>query len=59
MRTTQQLSITLPHDLADAVKTKVQQVRYTTESEVIREGLRTRFRVTPNHWTLYNSEKGA
>ena len=40
MRTTQQLSITLPNDMADAVKAKVQAGEYATESEVIRDGLR-------------------
>ena len=40
MRTTQQLSITLPKDMADAVKTKVRTGEYATESEVIRDGLR-------------------
>lgn len=40
MRTTQQLSITLPKDMADAVKTKVRSGEYASESEVIRDGLR-------------------
>ena len=40
MRTTQKLSISLPHDMADAVRTKVQSGDYASESEVIREGLR-------------------
>ena len=40
MRTTQQLSITLPNDMADAVKTKVRSGEYATESEVISDGLR-------------------
>ena len=40
MRTTQQLSITLPNDMADVVKTKVQSGEYASESEVIRDGLR-------------------
>lgn len=40
MRTTQQLSITLPNDMADAVKSKVATGEYATESEVIRDGLR-------------------
>ena len=39
MRTTQQLSITLPNEMADAVKAKVQAGEYATESEVIRDGL--------------------
>jgi putative addiction module CopG family antidote len=41
MRTTQQLSITLPTEMADAVKSKVAAGEYATESEVIRDGLRT------------------
>lgn len=40
MRTTQQMSITLPNDMADAVKTKVRSGEYASESEVIRDGLR-------------------
>lgn len=40
MRTTQQFSITLPNDMADAVKGKVALGEYATESEVIRDGLR-------------------
>lgn len=40
MRTTQQMSITLPHELASMVKAKVQGGGYASESEVIREGLR-------------------
>jgi antitoxin ParD1/3/4 len=40
MRTTQQLSITLPNDMADVIKSKVKTGEYATESEVIRDGLR-------------------
>ena len=40
MRTTQQLSITLPNEMANAIKAKVHAGEYATESEVIREGLR-------------------
>jgi len=40
MRTTQQMSITLPNDLADIVKAKVRTGEYASESEVIRDGLR-------------------
>ena len=40
MRTTQQLSITLPNEMADAVKEKVASGEYASESEVIRDGLR-------------------
>ena len=41
MRTTQQFSITLPHEMAEMVRTKVESGEYATESEVIRDGLRT------------------
>jgi antitoxin ParD1/3/4 len=40
MRTTQQFSITLPNEMAEAVKSKVASGEYATESEVIRDGLR-------------------
>lgn len=40
MRTTQQFSITLPNEMAEAVKSKVAAGEYATESEVIRDGLR-------------------
>lgn len=41
MRTTQQMSITLPNEMADVVKSKVRAGEYASESEVIRDGLRT------------------
>ena len=41
MRSTRQLSITLPHDMAQLVRAKVQNGEYATESEVVRDGLRT------------------
>jgi putative addiction module CopG family antidote len=41
MRTTQSLSITLPREMAQMVKAKVASGEYATESEVIRDGLRT------------------
>ena len=41
MRTTQQMSITQPIDMADVVKAKVRTGEYASESEVIRDGLRT------------------
>ena len=40
-RPTQQFSITLPHEMAAAVKAKLAGGEYSTESEVIREGLRS------------------
>ncbi len=40
MRTTQAISITLPHDMLDMVRAKVASGDYASESEVIREGLR-------------------
>jgi putative addiction module CopG family antidote len=41
MRSTQQFSITLPNEMAEAVRAKVAAGEYATESEVIRDGLRT------------------
>lgn len=43
MRTTRQLSITLPNDMADALRDRVSAGEYASESEVIREGLRALF----------------
>lgn len=40
MRTTQQMSITLPVEMAKLVKEKVASGAYASESEVIRDGLR-------------------
>ncbi len=40
MRTTHKMSITLPNEMADAVKAKVASGAYATESEVVRDGLR-------------------
>ncbi|MCP4565119.1 MAG: type II toxin-antitoxin system ParD family antitoxin [Bosea sp.] len=40
MRTTQSLSITLPHEMAQMVKSKVASGEYASESEVVRDGLR-------------------
>lgn len=40
MRSTQQMSITLPVEMAKLVKEKVNSGAYASESEVIREGLR-------------------
>ena len=41
MRNTRAISVTLPHDMAAMVKAKVASGEYATESEVIRDGLRT------------------
>jgi putative addiction module CopG family antidote len=41
MRSTQQLSITLPNEMAEQLRAKVAAGEYATESEVIRDGLRT------------------
>ncbi len=41
MRTTQQFSITLPNEMAEVLRAKVAAGEYATESEVIRDGLRT------------------
>jgi len=40
MRTTQQFSITLPHEMAELVRARVDSGEYASESEVIRDGLR-------------------
>ena len=40
MRSTQQFSITLPHEMAEMVHAKVESGEYASESEVIRDGLR-------------------
>lgn len=40
MRSTTQFSITLPHEMAEMVRAKVQSGEYASESEVIRDGLR-------------------
>lgn len=43
MRTTRQLSITLPNDMAGALRERVRSGAHGSESEVIREGLRALF----------------
>jgi antitoxin ParD1/3/4 len=43
MRTTRQLSITLPNEMAEALRHRVRSGEYASESEVIREGLRALF----------------
>lgn len=40
MRSTRQLSVTLPNEMAALVRAKVASGEYASESEVIREGLR-------------------
>lgn len=40
MRTTQQYSITLPHDMAEIVEQKIESGAYATVSEVVRDGMR-------------------
>src|ERR1700686_5687195 len=40
MRTTQAISITLPHDIVQMIKGKVASGEYASESEVVRDGLR-------------------
>lgn len=40
MRSTRQFSITLPHEMAEMVRSKVESGEYASESEVIRDGLR-------------------
>jgi antitoxin ParD1/3/4 len=39
MKPKQLLNITLPNEMAEAIKTKVRAGEYATESEVIREGV--------------------
>ena len=39
MRTTQQFSITLPHDMAEAVESKIKSGAYASVSEVVRDGV--------------------
>lgn len=39
-RTTKQFSITLPNEMADAVRAKVAPGEYASESEVLRDGFR-------------------
>lgn len=43
VRTTRQLSITLPHQMAEDLKQRVASGAYASESEVIRDGLRVLF----------------
>ncbi len=40
MRTTQQFSITLPHDMAEIVEGKIKTGAYASVSEVVRDGVR-------------------
>jgi putative addiction module CopG family antidote len=40
MRTTQQLSITLPKEMAAQIRARVMSGEYASESEVVRDGLR-------------------
>jgi putative addiction module CopG family antidote len=41
MRSTQQLSITLPREMAEQIEKKVESGAYASVSEVIRDGIRT------------------
>lgn len=43
MRTTRQLSITLPNEMAQILQQRVRSGEYASESEVIRDGLRALF----------------
>ena len=40
MRSTQQFSITLPHDMAEVIERIVQSGAYASASEVVRDGVR-------------------
>ncbi|MDI7776429.1 type II toxin-antitoxin system ParD family antitoxin [Asticcacaulis sp. EMRT-3] len=41
MRSTQQFSITVPNEMADMIRAKVRSGEYASESEVVRDGLRS------------------
>ena len=41
MRTTRQMSVTLPLEMADIVRARVESAEYASEREVIGEGLRS------------------
>ena len=41
MRTTKPISITLPHEMVRLIKNKVASGEYASESEVVRDGLRS------------------
>ncbi len=43
MRTTRQLRVTLPDEMVDTVRERVASGEYASESEVVRDGLRTLF----------------
>jgi putative addiction module CopG family antidote len=43
MRTTQQFSITLPLEMAEAVESKIKSGAYASVSEVMRDGVRALF----------------
>lgn len=43
IQTTRQLSVTIPNDMADALRERVRSGAYASESEVIRNGLRALF----------------
>ncbi len=40
MRSTQQISVTVPREMAATIKAKVASGEYASESEVVRDGLR-------------------
>jgi antitoxin ParD1/3/4 len=40
VRSTQQLSVTVPHEMAELIRAKVASGEYASESEVVRDGLR-------------------
>jgi putative addiction module CopG family antidote len=41
MRSTRQLSITVPNEMAEMLRNKVESGEYASESEIIRDGLRS------------------
>ena len=53
-----QLNVTLPDELADALKAKVENGEYADESEVIRDSLRVLFE-RDSEWDLLGEEANA
>lgn len=60
MRNTQQLSITLPREMAKQIEKKVESGAYASVSEVVREGIRTLLDrdMSLEHWLREEVVKG-
>ncbi len=56
MRSTQQLSITVPNEMAQLIRAKVASGEYASESEVIRDGLRALMGARPGSGELLRAE---